>query len=48
MFKYTGYYLDDDIVPHRTFDCFMPEKVTQKTALFFVHGFQTPYFSRIY
>lgn len=38
MFKYTGYYLDDDIVPHRTFDCFMPEKVTQKTALFFVHG----------
>ena len=38
MFQYTGYYLDDDIVTDRTFDCFMPEHLTRKTALFFVHG----------
>ena len=28
----------DDITLNRTFDVFMPEKVTQKTALFFIHG----------
>ena len=38
MYQYTGYYLDDDIVMNRTFDVFMPEKITQKTVLFFVHG----------
>ena len=38
MFSYTGYYLDDEVVPNRAFDLFMPEKVTQKTALFFIHG----------
>ena len=38
MFSFTSYYLDDDIVPNRVFDVFMPEKVTQKTALFFIHG----------
>ena len=38
MFQYTGYYLDDDIVSHRTFDCFAPEKITRQAALFFVHG----------
>ena len=34
MFKYIGCYLDDDITLNRTCDVFMPEKVTQKTALF--------------
>ena len=38
MFEYTGYYLDDDITLNRTFDVFVPEKITQKTALFFIHG----------
>ena len=38
MFSFTSYYLDDKIVSDRIFDVFMPEKVTQKTALFFVHG----------
>lgn len=38
MFSFTSYYLDDKIVSNRIFDVFMPEKVTQKTALFFIHG----------
>ena len=25
MFEYTGYYLDNDITLHRTFDVFVPE-----------------------
>ena len=38
MFSFTSYYLDDKIVSNRIFDVFMPGKVTQKTALFFIHG----------
>ena len=38
MFSFTSYYLDDDVVINRIFDVFMPEKITQKTALFFIHG----------
>ena len=38
MFSFTTYYLDDKLVRGRVLDVFMPEKVTQKTALFFVHG----------
>ena len=38
MFKFNSYYLDDKIIPDRSFDVFFPEKITQKTALFFIHG----------
>lgn len=31
-------YLDDECVPGRVFDVFMPEKTTRDIALFFVHG----------
>ena len=38
MYQFHSFYLDAPIIPGRAFDVFMPEKVTQKTALFFVHG----------
>ena len=38
MYKFSSYYLDDNIVCGRVFDVFEPEKVTRQTALFFVHG----------
>ena len=38
MISFNTYYLDDKVIRGRAFDVFMPEKVTQKTALFFVHG----------
>lgn len=38
MMQFSSYYLDSPIVEGRIFDVFMPEKVTQDTVLFIVHG----------
>lgn len=38
MKQFSSYYLDDPIVEGRIFDVFVPEKVTQDTVLFMVHG----------
>lgn len=37
-FGFQSYYLDKPLQPGRVFDLFIPEKITEETAIFFVHG----------
>ncbi len=37
-FCFQSYYLDKPLQPGRVFDLFMPEKIMEDTAIFFVHG----------